>query len=157
MKPNPIFWMTFFAFLCVLAPPLMLSAEIEELSVGEYFVGTVDYELFSGLKKQADFRARVCGNNGITLTREGGIGTDYHVLLSTVQSRIETIEQKKLAIVTLEKNYGGSDDPNERHSNLVKLLLDKGFEWVVVTLAHSQGSIVTEIHQGSEQGAAPNP
>ena len=84
-------------------------------------------------------------------------GWDQKLTLKQIEKRIEETSGRKLAVILLEKNYVGSEKPDESHTALVKLLLRGGFDRVIVTQAHSRLTIVEEIHKKSEQAGAGQP
>lgn len=143
-----------FAALCLSSRCL---AGIDDLVVGQYESDSVQAKLFSSVSKNPDFYATVSGHAGISMQKVGGTGWDQKLTLKQIGERIEKDSDRKLAVISLEKNYTGSENIDESHTALVKLLLGRGFNYVIVTQAHSGLMIIEEIHKKSEQAGTGQP
>jgi hypothetical protein len=133
------------------------SAGIDDLVTGEYESDSKVAKLYWNTTKERDFYATVSGHAGISIPNADAQGWEQNVTLKQVEGRFNKDSQKKLAIILLEKNYTGSDKPDESHTALVKLLLKVGFDRVIVTQAHSRLTIIEEIHKKSEQVGTGQP
>ena len=129
-------------------------AGIDDLVVGQYESDSAQAKLFWSSSKNSDFYATVSGHAGISMPKVDSKGWDQNLTPKQIEERVAKCSGRKLAVVLLEKNYIGSEKPDENHSALVKLLLRGGFDRVIVTHAHSQLTIIEEIHKASEQDAA---
>jgi hypothetical protein len=143
-----------FAALCLSSRCL---AGIDDLVIGQYESDSEQAKLYWSAAKNADFSSTMSGHAGISIPKADAQGWDQNVTLKQVEERIKKNAGRKLAVVLLEKNYTGSDKPDENHTALVKLLLKFGFERVVVTQAHSSLTIIEEIHKNSEQPGTGQP
>ena len=143
-----------FATLCLSSRCL---AGIDDLVVGEYESDSVQDKLFWNATKNPDFYATVSGHAGISMLKAGATGWDQNLTLKQIGERIEKDSGRKLAVILLEVNYIGSENTDVSHTALVKLLLGSGFDRVIVTQAHSQLTIIEEIHKKSDQAGADQP
>jgi hypothetical protein len=77
------------------------------------------------------------------------IGKESDMTLDELRSAVRKIKGRALASVRLDKNYSDKS----LHLNVEKLLLDEGFNAVLITGAHSGGAYLERYTTKSEAGA----
>ncbi len=78
---------------------------------------------------QADFRIDLSWHNGISSGGEDGL------TLAQVKGRVIETEGRRMAHIVMAKNY----IEESLHVEIERLLFTEGFEYVLMTTAHSQG------------------
>lgn len=82
------------------------------------------------------------GHNGISLESASGEGWDNNLTLDQLKNRLEKTEDKTQAAIMLEKNFSGENKEDEAVS---ELLMQIGFETIVVQSCHSSATVIDKI------------
>lgn len=115
---------------------------------GFYSADDPDWKRLSELIEKADFRLNLSWHAGISL------GDKTDLTLEQLKVALKKVKKKALASVLLEKNY----TDNSLHLKVEKILLDEGFEGVLITGAHSRGTYLerhTTRKTGQDGAAKP--
>lgn len=123
------------------------SNESTNVKSGYYEVGHPDETEVAEFLRKSTVAVWLSWHNGISLENSSGNGWDHKLTLDQLKLRLETIGDKTQAVIVLEKNFTGEKKEDEA---VADLLMQLGFETIVVQSCHSNATVIDKIIRGSK-------
>ena len=121
--------------------------ETTTVKAGYYEMGHPDEIAVAEFLGKSSVAVWLSWHNGISLENSSGKGWDNKLTLDQLKERLETIVDKTQAVIVLEKNFTGENKEDEA---VADLLVQLGFETIVVQSCHSNATVIDKIIRRSK-------